>query len=283
MLQFLRAFSLLSLCLPQSSQADIPPAAQAKLEAACKQGKAESCATLGAAVYEKDKEKGAEWFRKACDLGKESSCVFYDSAHPRPAPRVVAAPVATVSAPATQLSPIMAWATANIPPLLLALFPVKAGSDPDHFSLDHCRIPDVRLMELIMKMRPSYPHAMHFDVGCDAEGTLLVQLNTVSPLDLRVRKIQNISRIVGRALMVVERDPKRSGYVQTTNISDAIAYDEKGGVFARFEITHHRYLEMNLAAFYVTTTESIGKVAITEFQGKPVQFAKVFDLEHVDQ
>jgi hypothetical protein len=268
------------LFFAQAVRAEIPESARKKLEENCGKGMAESCASLGSTVYEKDKAKGAEWFRKACDLGKESSCVFYDSAHPRPA---VPAKAPAAPAPARGNDQLVAWVQTNVSDLLLALYPVPGSSNPDHFSLDHCRIPDARLVELVLKLRKVYNHKFAFGPGCDAQGSLDVQLNKITELDLRVRKISGVERLTGRALFVVSKDSADGGLVQTTNISDAVAYDAKGGVFARFEILHHRKIGMNPAAFSVTTTDNKGKAHVTEFLGKPTQYEKIFDLDHIDR
>jgi hypothetical protein len=266
-------FAFLLSC---SAYAAMPAEKRKELEVSCEAKNSKACEAIGTAEMSANPESAGDYFRKACDYGNESSCVFYDSKHPRGQTKIE-------KTLAPNLDPEMReWMESNMKNLLLTLVSTNGKMDPNHFSLDQCRIPMDKQVALFTRKIASFKHKLKFENGCDAQGTLEIQLGTPFPVDLKVRKLDRVARMQAEAKVDVGL---QNGIQlrQDLNLSNGILYDEKQAIIAKFNLSFERNLDFNPMRMSIYTSSNKGKVNITEFRGKPVKEEIPFMLDNLER
>ncbi len=149
------------------------------------------------------------------------------------------------------------------------------------FSLDGCRIPDMKIVALVLKTISVYNHSFKFGPACDAEGALPVSLESPFPMDLRIRELADVARITGTVQFRMAIKSLNEAE-QFSSVSGAAAHDSSGSVMARFSLNHQCSVTMDLMKQSLSTKDNVGLVKVTEFRGKPVNFEHKFLLDHLD-
>lgn len=153
------------------------------------------------------------------------------------------------------------------------------SSEPNagKFSVESCRIPLPRIVELVMKNIDTYTHNYIFKDGCDVNGQLVLKLGSPVPLDLLVRNVDPIKRVKG-TLTVTAVPTLNLEFKVTALIKNGIIYEFGEKELARADFRLDRTLALNVRTLMAQETENKGEIKVTEFAGKPMDYTERFEL-----
>lgn len=241
----------------------------------CAQKHASSCASLASLVIKEDSKLAYSYYKKACDLGKESSCIFSKTNSIENLPAV---PFQYKLEPSdvgfsNPSQPIHSWYEKTLKYyatnfVLTSLYNPKV----EHFTTLGCG-----LRTYATRNTPYSEGNYRFGDKCDLEGiSSSVKITGHSRrinINYKMKNMYDIVAVTGVVLMtskIVEGASDQ--FFIESKMRDGIFFDKNRVAVAKFEFVQEWYFRSINDDQQITPLSAKGFVTVTEFRGKPTNF-----------
>lgn len=152
---------------------------------------------------------------------------------------------------------------------LFSIFdPVKKAKAKEVFSVESCKIPQKKLMELALMRRP-VTASFKFMKGCDVEGEVELHVAKPFPVFLKVRNLEKYTSVKFNSTLNVGSVGEGVGYKIDLNEGNLLG--QKSSVL--FSGVYNYVLTLGEAT--KPAAEQGGELKITSIDGQPVAFTKL--------
>ncbi len=152
---------------------------------------------------------------------------------------------------------------------LFSIFdPVKKGNVKSVFTVDACKIPQKKLMELALLRQP-VKTSFKFMKGCDVEGEVELHVSKPFPVTLKVRNLDKYTQVKFNSTLSVGSVDQGVGY--KVELNDGNLVGSKSSVLFKGV---YNYI-ISLGETNKSDTQDGGELTIHSIDGKKVTFTKL--------
>lgn len=242
----------------------------------CAQKDASSCASMASLIIKDDPILAKAYYKRACDLGKASSCVFSktESIADLPPVPVQYKAEGTYSNPTHRHDDVKEWYEKTLRYYATNVVVVNLYNPSIvHFTTAGCATSRVATADM------DYRDKLYsFANKCDLEGVFRAKPVNTFTLRGDVRyKIKNMYDVVAMTGTTVQTqkivEGSKNQYFIQNKLRDGIFYDKDNKIVAKFNILQEWYFESYDSDKKLRPLKANGSVTVSEYRGKPVHFS----------